>query len=368
MNDESERVADLEAPEATGPVREAEEVPTQRIVPEEVVPDGAASGDAAPTGSTGPAPRATTNRAAGFPDSFGAYIGSGWADRVLVTPPQRDQAPYAAERRRRLSELFPGQRLVIRAGDRKVRSNDTDYPFRADSGFSWLTGWGADSEPGAVLVLEPTGDAHTATLYFRPAAGRDSDEFYANPEIGEFWIGPRPTLEHVAADLGLATAPLARFTSADDDLDADTSEELARALSEFRLVKDEYEIGQMRLAVEATALGFDDVVADFPRVQQHERGERIVEGFSTRGPARTATRSATTRSPHPALTRASCTGRATTARSSPATSSSSTRASSCRASTRPTSRGRSRSTAASRRPSGSSTRRCARPPTPPSRL
>ncbi|WP_210506775.1 aminopeptidase P family protein [Naasia sp. SYSU D00057] len=262
MNDDTERVAepDLEAPEAAGPVDAAPEQTT----------------DAA-------APRATSNRAAPWPESFAAYIGSGWADRALVTPPQREQAPYAAARRKRLSELFPGQRLVIRAGGRKVRSNDTDYPFRADSAFSWLTGWGADAEPDALLVLEPAGDGHTSTLYFRPAAGRDSDEFYANPEIGEFWIGPRPTLEHVAADLGLATRPLAEFDAADDDVDADTSEELARTLSEFRLVKDEYEIGQMRLAVEATALGFDDIVADLPRIQRHDRGERVVEGvFYTR--------------------------------------------------------------------------------------
>src|ERR671927_60840 len=111
MNDETERVAEpeLEAPEAIGPV------------------DAAAQD---------PAPRATANRAAPWPASFAAYIGSGWADRALVTPPQRDQAPYAAERRKRLSAAFPGQRLIVRAGGRKVRSNDTDYPFRADSAFS----------------------------------------------------------------------------------------------------------------------------------------------------------------------------------------------------------------------------------------
>src|SRR3954453_20592811 len=142
MNDETERVAeaDLAAPEAVGPL------------------------DAAPGEADSP-PRATANRAAPWPESFAAYIGSGWADRALVTPPQRDQAPYAAERRRRVSAEFPGQRLVVRAGSRKVRSNDTDYPFRADSGFSWLTGWGADAEPDSVLVLDPAGDGHLATLY-----------------------------------------------------------------------------------------------------------------------------------------------------------------------------------------------------------
>ncbi|HEY8590033.1 MAG TPA: aminopeptidase P family protein [Naasia sp.] len=267
MNEESERVveSELEAPETSVPV------------------DSSAGTASDGADGQGEAPRATANRAAGFPASFAAYIGSGWADRTRITPPLRDQAPYAAERRQRLSAAFPGKRLVIRAGGRKVRSNDTDYPYRADSAFSWLTGWGADAEPDSVLVLEPAGDGHLATLHFRPAAGRDSDEFYANPEIGEFWIGARPTLDQVAAELGLSTAPIADFSAQEGELDADTDSELARTLSEFRLVKDEYEVAQMREAVEATALGFDDIVADLPRIQQHSRGERVVEGiFYTR--------------------------------------------------------------------------------------
>ena len=54
-----------------------------------------------------------------------------------------------------------------------------------------------------MLVFEPAGDGHTTTVYFRERAGRDSEEFYANPAIGEFWIGPRPSLAHVAADLAI---------------------------------------------------------------------------------------------------------------------------------------------------------------------
>ncbi|HEY9423807.1 MAG TPA: M24B family metallopeptidase, partial [Microterricola sp.] len=59
--------------------------------------------------------------------------------------------------------------------------------------------------------------------------------------------------------------------------------ELAQVVSEMRLVKDSYEIAQMRLAVDATARGFNDVIADFPRISAHPRGERIVDGvFYTR--------------------------------------------------------------------------------------
>jgi Xaa-Pro aminopeptidase len=194
-----------------------------------------------------------------------------------------------------------------------VRSNDTDYPFRAHSAFAHLTGWGADAVSGSVLVMEPTADGHESTLYFREAAGRDSDEFYANSDIGEFWTGARPSLAHVAADLGLATANLSGMTAVLQAVDADTlvlreadrditdqvdgrrllaaeagsiendgDTDLARDLSELRLVKDAYEIAQMRLAVDATKKGFDDVIADLPQIVAHERGERLVEGTFNR--------------------------------------------------------------------------------------
>src|SRR5690554_1655185 len=257
----------------------------------------------------GEAPRATSNRST-TPGSeqFKDYIGSHWADRTDVVPQPREQASFAAVRREKLSALHVGQRLVIPAGAPKVRSNDTDYPFRAHSAFAHLTGWGSDSEPGAVLVMEPNGDGHDSTVYFRERAGRDSEEFYANPEIGEFWIGPRPSLAQVAGDLGLPTRGLAELgelldsadentlvvRDADRDLtdrvdaarpgstDADADADLSRNLSELRLVKDAFEISEMRRAVSATKQGFDDVIADLPAIVAHPRGERLVEGTFNR--------------------------------------------------------------------------------------
>jgi Xaa-Pro aminopeptidase len=258
-----------------------------------------------------PAPRATSNRSTTpASETFSTYISEHWAERVETLPARRVAATTAAAARARISEMHPGARIIVPAGSAAVRSNDTDYPFRAHSAFAHLTGWGSDAVPGSVLVLDPSGDA---TLYFRKAAGRDSDEFYANPEIGEFWTGPRPTLEAVAADLGLATADLGEFEAvlehidaatlivrgADRDLteqvdgrrllaaDADLVDDqgdvtLARDLSELRLVKDAWEIEQMRLAVAATKLGFDDVIADLPQIVAHERGERLVEGTFNR--------------------------------------------------------------------------------------
>ncbi|MFF1830510.1 aminopeptidase P family protein [Paenarthrobacter sp. NPDC058040] len=255
-------------------------------------------------------PTSTSNRSTTpNSESFKAYIGMNWAGQPETLPAAREAAAFAALRRERLSAHYPGVRLLIPAGALKQRSNDMDYPFRAHSAFAWLTGWGSDSQPGAVLVFEPVRDGHDVTLYFRERAGRDSDEFYSNPEIGEFWIGPRPSLAQVAADLGIATRDIAELDRVLDvaadlalaethptvtvaDADASTTAALgfrsrsaaerdarfARDLSELRLVKDDYEVDQLRAAIAATARGFSDVLADLPRSRGHARGERLIEG------------------------------------------------------------------------------------------
>ncbi|MBK0420996.1 aminopeptidase P family protein [Leucobacter sp. CSA2] len=210
-------------------------------------------------------------------DVFVDYISSNWAEREAETPALIPAAPFAARRREALSALFPGERLVIEAGPMKQRSNDTFYQYRAHSAFAHLTGWGSESEPGAVLVLDPVEDGHQATLYFRERAGRDSDEFYANPEIGEFWIGARPSLGQVAQALGVRTAHIDEFAAGDADRTL-ADDELSCAASELRLVKDEFELAEMQAAVDATAAGFADVLGALPAASAHARGERIVEG------------------------------------------------------------------------------------------
>ena len=221
---------------------------------------------------------ANTNRRQPFPQGFLDTISTGWAERPESVPAPRTQAPYAAARRAAVSAAFGGKRLVIPAGSLKQRSNDTDYPFRAHSAFAHLTGWAADAEPDSLLVFEPTDSGHDVTLYFRERADRTTSEFYSDATIGEFWIGPRPALASVAADLGIATAHLDDFASGDDDLVVDEDAELTQVVSELRLVKDDYEIAEMRRAVEITANGFDDIIRDLPRAIAHPRGERIVEG------------------------------------------------------------------------------------------
>src|SRR5690606_10013263 len=97
----------------------------------------------------------------------------------------------------------------------------------------------------------------------------------------------------LAKDLGEGGVQLLVVSGADDavealveelrleagiqDEDGLTDEALVEATSELRLVKDEYEIAQMREAVARTIEGFEAVVRALPRAVEHRRGERVVE-------------------------------------------------------------------------------------------
>lgn len=219
-----------------------------------------------------------TNRRQPFPQGFLDTISTGWAERPETLPAPRAQAPYAAARRAAVSAAFPGKRLVIPAGSLKQRSNDTDYVFRAHSAFAHLTGWASDAEPDSVLVFAPTDTGHDVTLFFRERADRTTTEFYADATVGEFWIGPRPSLAGIAADLDIATAHLHELEAVEGELILDEDETLTRFVSELRLIKDEFEIAELRHAVEITASGFDDIIRALPAATAHARGERVVEG------------------------------------------------------------------------------------------
>ncbi|MGN6610175.1 MAG: aminopeptidase P family protein, partial [Angustibacter sp.] len=258
-------------------------------------------------------PKKTDHRTRPTSEAFKSFIAGGWAPRSTEMPPQADVATYAAQRRAAVSEAFAGERVVVPAGGLKVRSNDTDYVFRPHSAFSYLTGLGADREPDSVLVLEPVdGGGHEAVLYFRPRAGRDTEEFYADARYGELWVGVRPSLEEIEAELAItarhldelpeavkkdiglltvrvvrdadpevtATIDQAREQSEERDVEADRQldDELGVFLSEMRLEKDEWEIEQMRQACAATADGFEAMVRSFPDAVSKGRGERWVEG------------------------------------------------------------------------------------------
>jgi Xaa-Pro aminopeptidase len=221
------------------------------------------------------------------PPAYAAFMRTGWGDRELDLPPH-PVTTWAEQRRRRLADLLPGERLVIPAGTFKVRANDTDYRFRPDTAHTHLSG---NQTSDAVLVLEDG----EAVLFARPRSSRDTDEFFRDRAYGELWAGRRPSLHEMSSSLGLEcrhiddlpdalgrsgkTRVLRGVDSRVDSLvtgDQARDEELATVLSELRLVKDEWEIGELQEACDITTLGFEDSIREWDRAI--ELGERWIEG------------------------------------------------------------------------------------------
>jgi Xaa-Pro aminopeptidase len=215
---------------------------------------------------------------------------------AMPHPATTEIAPYAARRRAAVSAQFAGTRVVVPAGAMKVRANDTDYPFRAVSSFTWLTG---ETVADAVLVMTPDGDGHDSVLYVREYAQPGEASYFTGRVHGALWVGNVPSVDDTASVLGVATRPLAALRddlaayrgdatamlrgfdpSVDALLPNAADDRLGQVLDELRLVKDEWELGRLRYACEVTARGFGDVVRELPRVvgRTDVRGERWLEG------------------------------------------------------------------------------------------
>jgi Xaa-Pro aminopeptidase len=221
------------------------------------------------------------------PEAYAAFMRQGWGERDLDVERHPVAGPAAA-RRTRLAETFPGERLVVPAGGFKVRANDTDYRFRADTAHVYLTG---NQTSDAVLVLEG-GDS---VLYARPRSSRETDEFFRDRRYGELWVGRRPSLKEISDALGLEVRHLGDleerlggsaktrvlrdvdpFVDRQVPADSGRDHDFARVLSEMRLVKDDWELQQLQEACDITALGFEDGVREWEQVLRH--GERWLEG------------------------------------------------------------------------------------------
>jgi Xaa-Pro aminopeptidase len=226
----------------------------------------------------------------GTPQALIDFMLQGWAPRSRAgfTPVKHLTAHKA--RRAALSARFPGETLLVPTGREKVRANDTHYRFRPSSDFYWLTGC---HESDNVLALVPEDAGRHRSVLFAEPASRDSAKFFTDRNKGELWVGARLGLEGSLVRFGvdecrpldeldafLGGLPEKRrvLRGLDPRLDAlpaaDADAELATWLSEARLVKDAGEIEELRLSIDATKKGFDDVI----RALRTAPTERWVEG------------------------------------------------------------------------------------------
>jgi len=232
-----------------------------------------------------------------LPDHLRAAIARDWDPAPpMPHPASPEVAAWSAARRAALSAAFPGQAIVVPAGGLTVRANDTDYPFRAASAFTWLTG---ETAADAVLLMTPEGAAHRSTLYVREFAQPGEAKYFTSRVCGAVWVCNVPSVGDTETVLGVATRPLAALSNeaaghrddavallrgVDPTVDAlfprGESSALVRIIDELRLTKDEWELGRLRHACEITARGFADVVRELPNVvgRTDLRGERWLEG------------------------------------------------------------------------------------------
>jgi len=102
------------------------------------------------------------------------------------------KSEYAQRRKRLMAEMAPESVAIIPAAREVTRSRDTEYPFRQNSDFFYLTGF---EEPDAVLVLVP-GRRQGQVIMFC----RDRD-----PEL-ELWNGYRQGPEGVIKNFAMNDA------------------------------------------------------------------------------------------------------------------------------------------------------------------
>jgi Xaa-Pro aminopeptidase len=94
--------------------------------------------------------------------------------------------------KRFIDQMEPNSVAVIPAAHEATRSYDTEYRFRQDSDFWYLTGF---PEPDAIAVIDPSNKKAPYTLYVRP---RD-------PEM-ETWFGRREGTEGAMKNYGVNAA------------------------------------------------------------------------------------------------------------------------------------------------------------------
>ncbi|MDL2355210.1 MAG: Xaa-Pro aminopeptidase [Pseudomonadota bacterium] len=183
-------------------------------------------------------------------------------------------APYAARRARLCAQMLPGAVAILPTAPEAVRNSDSDYPYRHDSYFYYLTGF---TEPDSVAVLVAAhGDQAAQSILFcrqKNAEREIWDGFRYGPDGAKaaFGFGAAYPIDDLDGEMArlLANAPAAYYAlghSAALDLQMKTwlqnvrrqartgvsapgvAHDLFALLDEMRLFKDDGEQALMRRA------------------------------------------------------------------------------------------------------------------------
>jgi Xaa-Pro aminopeptidase len=214
-------------------------------------------------------PSTKASHDADSPQALIDFMSSGWVDAPITvsTIPQLER--FAA-RRAAVSRAFPDAYIVVPSGTEKIRANDTNFRFRPSSDFAYLVGAG---EPDGLLVLEPRDGGHDAVLFVLPH-NRGEAAFFTDRVHGELWVGRHRGVDESQLYFGVDRCrPMHDIRSYLDELrvrgcnvrNIEDDAELATFVAEMRLIKDEYEVSELRKCVEITKRAFEDVIRVLPR-------------------------------------------------------------------------------------------------------
>ncbi|MBY0238878.1 MAG: Xaa-Pro aminopeptidase [Burkholderiaceae bacterium] len=219
-------------------------------------------------------------------------------------------AAFAARRARLLAQMAPGSVAVLATALVVARNADSDYPYRHDSHFFYLTGF---PEPEAVLVLVAAhGDQPAQSRLFcreKNAEREVWEGFRYGPEAARGTFGfdaasPLAALDTEMTAL-LANAPAVYYALGRDRktdmqvkrwLDAvraqsrsgvtapDTAHNLLPLLDEMRLLKDDTEIATMRRAATISAQAHARAIkATRPGMREYEIEAELLYEFRRNG-------------------------------------------------------------------------------------
>ena len=183
-------------------------------------------------------------------------------------------AIYAERRQRVARQLGPDAIAIIPTAPERARNRDSDFPYRHDSYFYYLTGF---TEPGATLLIESDG---TSTLFCQPKDMEREiwDGYRLGPEAAPEFLG----IDRAHANTELAVQlpkllenratvwyPFAIHPGLEGQVDGwlqkvrarvrfgalcpESQRDLCSILDEMRLIKDAHEIDIMRRAAQISA-------------------------------------------------------------------------------------------------------------------
>jgi Xaa-Pro aminopeptidase len=211
------------------------------------------------------------------PQALIEFMSGGWTE-APITVSKIPEMERFRRRREALSRAYPGEYLIVPSGTEQVRANDTNFRFRPSSDYAYLVGAG---EPGGMLVLEPRDGGHDALL-FVPPHNRGQAEFFTDRMHGELWVGRHRGVDESQIYFGVERCrPIGEIETYLHELhvrgcrvrNIEEDPGFAAFLSEMRLIKDDYEVAELRKCVEITKRAFEDVIRILPRI----KSEREIE-------------------------------------------------------------------------------------------